>query len=510
MDEYELPLGARNREPAESRAELLAAEEAVRRLQAVNLELEDLRDRSRAQEEERKRQFESLEQLAQINATLLRERETYEDQLSEIQAGLAWRLALRLHGLRVKVFRPGTLRGHCWALAARFVRTAATAGTRVALRKARDRVVRKLRKHRPSRNGDGPSFLAHVFRQNVPVDKFRELPWRILGEAQSSATATTGYFKVLLVSHSACRTGAPLLLLGLAEELAKLPDIECFIVLQQGGDLADSFASIAPTLEVDWLLAQGINRHDAPRLIASAFHEFSSRGVAVCNTSAVPEFHAAFAFQQVEVLSWIHELPTFITLLGGTRAVEAIKRASRKIIVPSEAVRAALHARFQIDLDAIQTVYTGQKPSTKGLDREAHRLQVRRELGLPEDARIVLGCGTVDLRKGADLFVNVARKVLLDPAIQASSPGTWFIWVGNSTDQELRRWLFHDSRIGGLASRIQFVGPRQSMAPYYIAADIFALPSREDPYPLVNLEAMESGLPVVAFLRRRRSTRGHR
>ena len=97
-----------------------------------------------------------------------------------------------------------------------------------------------------------------------------------------------------------------------------------------------------PTLNVERLVAQGINRHDVPRLIASAFHEFASGGVAVCNTLAVSDFHVAFREHGVDVLSWIHELPTFISLLGGDCAIEQIKLASRKIMVPSEAVRAAL------------------------------------------------------------------------------------------------------------------------------------------------------------------------
>jgi hypothetical protein len=81
-------------------------------------------------------------------------------------------------------------------------------------------------------------------------------------------------------------------------------------------------------------------------VIASAFHELSSRGVAVCNTMAVSEFHKALREERVEVLSWIHEMPTFIALLGGDSAIDEIKLASRKIIVPSEAVRAALNSRL--------------------------------------------------------------------------------------------------------------------------------------------------------------------
>src|SRR5262249_31105890 len=124
----------------------------------------------------------------------------------------------------------------------------------------------------------------------------------------------------------------------------------------------------------------------------------------------------------------------------------------------------------------------------------------RHELGLAEEATIVLGCGTVDLRKGVDLFVNVARQILLGPPSALASPQIHFIWVGQSSDMNLRRWLFHDVGIGDLGDRIRFIGPRNAMESYYMAADLLVLTSREDPCPLVNMEALESGLPVVAFL----------
>ena len=135
------------------------------------------------------------------------------------------------------------------------------------------------------------------------------------------------------------------------------------------------------------------------------------------------------------------------------------------------------------------------------------RRQVRAELDLPPDALIVLGCGTVDLRKGADLFVNVARGLLTSPQAAGLATKTWFIWVGHAADQGISRWLAHDAAILDLKDRVRFIGPRSDTAPYFLAADVFALTSREDPCPLVNFEAMESGLAVVAFEGRRR-TRG--
>ena len=229
----------------------------------------------------------------------------------------------RMSRLRMKVVRPESLLGRCWTLAARFVKTARTAGVDVALRMVRERVDRKIGRIRRGRRGSATGFLGHVIRQRTPADTFRELPWRLLG-AVLRPLVRPRHFKVLLVSHSACRTGAPLCLLRLAAELSKTPGIECFVVLLKGGELADSFARVAPTLELDWLVSQGFSRHLVPRMIASAFHDFSSRGVAVCNTLAVSQFHEAFAEFHVEVLSWIHELPTFISLLGGDRSIEVI------------------------------------------------------------------------------------------------------------------------------------------------------------------------------------------
>ena len=467
--------------------------------EAEKLELEAERARRRKKEEELELARGTVDQLLQANAVLRRDREFFEDRVSAIETSLGWLFILRVRSLRARIFRPGTKLERCWVLFSRFIKTARSAGTHVALRKARERVIRKLHSYRSGRSASGGRFLARVIPQNVPVDRFRELPWKFVGRDPSGGRRTAGYFKILLISHSACRTGAPLCLLRLAEELTRLLDVECWVVLKQGGELADSFAHLAPTLEVEWLVAQGVHRHDVPRVIATAFHEFSSRGVAVCNTLAVSEFHTAFAEQKVEVLSWIHELPTFIALLGGERAIEAIKLASRKIIVPSQVVLAALTSRFDIDRDRIRTVYNGQDPRTKGLDRETLRLEIRHELGLPRDAKIVLGCGTVDLRKGSDLFVNVARRVLLDPANAGECSKVYFIWVGHRGDDNFRRWLLHDASIDGLGDRVRFIGPRSVVAPYYMAADLLALTSREDPCPLVNMEAMESGLAVVAF-----------
>jgi glycosyltransferase involved in cell wall biosynthesis len=453
-----------------------------------------------SRERELKTTKEEVRRFLRENAILRREQSLLLDEWNEAQSSLGWILVRRAHNIRARLFREHTIRGRCWSLFARFLRTAGNSGIRVAVRKSLAKIARHIGARLGSKNGRSASPFARFLPRDLPVNRFQELPWRFLGTDPRRPALHRGHFKLLLVGHSAGRTGAPLFLLRVAEELSQLADVDCWIVLKQGGELAESFARIAPTLEVETLIRQGVHRDRVPELIAASFHEFSSRGVAVCNTLAVSEFHAAFAARNVAVLSWIHELPTFIDSLGGRPAIERIKAASHRIMVPAEAVRTALVSRFGIDPDRVRTAYFGQDARTRGLSRETARRTVLQELELPEDARIVLGCGTVDLRKGADLFVNLARRVLTDPLAASFARSTYFIWVGHLNDDDLQRWVLHDAGIGELERQIRFIGTVADTAPYFLAADLFALTSREDPCPQVNLEAMEAGLAVVAFL----------
>ena len=59
--------------------------------------------------------------------------------------------------------------------------------------------------------------------------------------------------------------------------------------------------------------------------------------------------------------------------------------------------------------------------------------------------------------------------------------------------------LAHDLRHLGLDDLVHFIGARQNPLDFYAAFDVFALMSREDPCPLVMLEAASLGKPVLCF-----------
>jgi hypothetical protein len=172
----------------------------------------------------------------------------------------------------------------------------------------------------------------------------------------------------------------------------------------------------------------------------------------------------------------------------------AIYAASDRIVFPAEFVRDTADARARLPKGKSVVIPQGllDPDFADGDPDEAYRA-IRKEIGAPKDAFIVLACGTIDLRKGVDLFVGVAQAVLR----QTNDP-IHFVWLGADVS-DLACWIKRDLAVLGLAERVHLVGGREAPAPFFQAADIFVLTSREDPFPCVVHEAMVAGTPVVAF-----------
>lgn len=123
---------------------------------------------------------------------------------------------------------------------------------------------------------------------------------------------------------------------------------------------------------------------------------------------------------------------------------------------------------------------------------------VRRELGIPATAPVVVSIGRLYRWKGQGELVRAlaevrreipdVRLVLVGEDDPLASPG------GKSFESELRAL----ARELGLADRVIFTGFRKDIAALLAASDLLALPSGGEPFGLVYLEAMAMKRPVLA------------
>lgn len=90
-------------------------------------------------------------------------------------------------------------------------------------------------------------------------------------------------------------------------------------------------------------------------------------------------------------------------------------------------------------------------------------------------------------RKGLDIALEAAAR-LLDLDYE------WIV-VGEGPDRDS---LVVQAERLGLSERVKFVGFQADPRPFYATSDVYVLPSRTEGFPIVLVEAMSAGLPIVA------------
>lgn len=291
---------------------------------------------------------------------------------------------------------------------------------------------------------------------------------------------------ILLVTHDCHANGAQFLFLAIAKRL-KFDGFRVAIIALDGGKLQADFAQVGRMINVKEAGEAGVQDFLASLKASGARDAITST---VVSGSIVPQLKK-LGFR---VLSLVHELPDIIRNMRQEGNAASIAQLADKVVFPAEFVHRRFGEIASVSADKVVIRPQGllRKNPYKNRNAEAYRIICERH-GLPADTQIVLSVAYADLRKGPDLFVEIAARVLRE------RPNTTFIWVGGfhgEMEEKVTRRV-HEL---GLQRQLLFIGfDREPMA-YYAAASAYALPSREDPFPNVVLESAEVGVPVVAFV----------
>jgi glycosyltransferase involved in cell wall biosynthesis len=119
---------------------------------------------------------------------------------------------------------------------------------------------------------------------------------------------------------------------------------------------------------------------------------------------------------------------------------------------------------------------------------EERRRAVRAELGALAGERLALWIARLSPEKGLIEFLSAIEPPILD--------GWVLVIIGDGHQRSAIEGVLRER---GFGRRVRIVASRDysSMPDLYRAADLFVLPSLEDPNPLSVVEAMHSGLPLL-------------
>jgi glycosyltransferase involved in cell wall biosynthesis/SAM-dependent methyltransferase len=344
-------------------------------------------------------------------------------------------------------------------------------------------VVTFLRKNRPA--GERILFINawNEWAEGCHLEPDEKYGYAWLNATRCALTDTKppvipACLRVLVAGHDACRNGAQILLLTLLREWKKRDDVEFRLILLCDGVLRNDFQKTAPMIV--------LTDYPTEDLRKEALDEFCGFGpnVILSNTAVSGPILPTLKSLGVPIVSYIHELQKSIARWAPGPIMAATVSNSDHFIAVSKPVEENLIRNHGVR----SAIISCQNPCIK----TSHPLHLdrlenfRSELGVQRNEKIVFGCGTPDWRKGADIFVQVAENVI------QQFRKVHFIWIGPERSEAGLKAFPQNPRI-------RFTGEREFPRDILPLGDVFFLPSREDPFPLVALEAADAGLPIVCF-----------
>lgn len=308
---------------------------------------------------------------------------------------------------------------------------------------------------------------------------------------------------ILVVVHDASRTGAPVLGWNIVLGLADNYDIVTLVMHE--GSLEEDFrqvsaATIGPLVWEEWHAVD--MKRLAARLVATYQPIY-----AIANSIETYLTVPALARLGVPSVALVHEFAGYTRPLAKMRDVFDW---ATHIVFPADLVANASFDAFPAlaQRRGIHVLSQGrsQLPDNGGVDATADILDdsdadISRHIQ-PDDADdcfVVIGIGSVHIRKGVDLFLTAAafaKKISPDQRFR-------FVWIGDGydpiNDASYSVYLAEQLARSTLTETVIILDPIANLEPVYAAADMFFLSSRLDPQPNVGIDAVTRGIPTVCF-----------
>ena len=314
--------------------------------------------------------------------------------------------------------------------------------------------------------------------------------------------------QILFVSHKANRSGATILLLEIIKEFKKQSDIPIKIILRENGVLLEEFTRIGstyvwqipsvPFLQKPLLMPVNAIVSKIGMLIKGLWILYCVRKTTITfsNTITNGHLHKKLLLLKCKFITYIHELEVSIRALTNENTLETVLQQSSLLLAGSLAVKDNLINRHAVSPDKIQVIYSSIPILKKDkIVFESSSNKLKRELNIPSNSIIFGVAAENEWRKGFDLFAPLIKLYFnLYPQSNA-----FFIWIGVRPESELFFNDMYDVEKFEFQKKVCFLNHGGDYLKNMALFDVHLLLSREDPYPLVVLDAATFGIPTICF-----------
>jgi glycosyltransferase involved in cell wall biosynthesis len=188
----------------------------------------------------------------------------------------------------------------------------------------------------------------------------------------------------------------------------------------------------------------------------------------------------AYAGKLWDHVEWLNDAAVGMQVLRSADRIITVSNATKRYVLNLGADPTRLNVLHNgVDVDRF-------RPAKLVRDEK------RRQLGIPTNATVILTVRRLVYKNGIDTLIESAKTVL------QQDPNMVFVAVGTGPDRDAVQARIKQM---GITDRFRLAGfvSDAELPSFYNAADLFVLPSKSgEGLPLVSLEAMACGLPVVA------------
>lgn len=285
--------------------------------------------------------------------------------------------------------------------------------------------------------------------------------------------------------------GAEVQLKNLLSELVQYAEFELSVVLFNGGRLAEEISHLGIQLQIfsekAWnsiKIARALGRHfNSARFDIVHTHKYKDTilSAPVAHSCGVPH-----------VVRSVHGLTEPFTGVRGWKMLlyELVeRRVCERYVQTLIAVSSDIESKLRQNFPRTEVICIRNGIVLNAWERDSERIETRKAFGVPKDAFLIGSVGRLTPVKGLPHLIR-AVQILTEQRLPVKC---WFIGDG-LMKEELSRL----AEEVGVAKHVAMLGHRHDLHQLMRALDVFVLPSLHEGIPMALLEAMATGLPVIA------------